>query len=85
MKIFRKPSDANFERHIKPNNIVMMLRKITMHPYLIEYPLDPKTGDYLIDANLIVQSGKMRVLDQLLEALKEGGHKVINCLTITSR
>lgn len=59
-------------------NTFMMLRKIVSHPYLIHFPLDPKSDNkqLLIDDNLIAASGKMKVLDILLPHLKARGHKV---------
>jgi len=54
----------------------MVLRKCCNHPYLLEYPLDPSTGQFKVDDELIKCSGKMMLLDQLLQGLKERGHKV---------
>ena len=64
------------ERNIKVANILMMLRKACMHPYLLEYPLDPETQDYRMDEELITCSGKTLLLDQMLPELKKRGHKV---------
>ncbi|XP_028407200.1 lymphoid-specific helicase-like [Dendronephthya gigantea] len=65
------------ERNIKIMNILMMLRKTCMHPYLLEYPLDPVTQDYRIDEELIASSGKTLLLDQMLPELKRRGHKIL--------
>lgn len=49
-------------------NLLMQLRKVCNHPYLfqgVEEEGAPALGDHLVMA-----SGKMRVLDQLLEKLK---------------
>ena len=54
----------------------MALRKACLHPYLLEYPLDPETQDYRIDEELISCSGKTLILDQMLPELKKRGHKV---------
>lgn len=54
----------------------MQLRKTCNHPYLLEYPLIPETQQYRIDEELITCCGKTLILDQMLSALKEGGHKV---------
>lgn len=64
------------ERNIKVANMLMMLRKACMHPYLLEYPLDPETQDYRMDEELITCSGKTLLLDQMLPELKKRGHKV---------
>ena len=46
-------------------------------PYLIEYPLTDDGLFYHVDDNIIEKSGKMKVLDQLLTALLESGHKIL--------
>lgn len=57
-------------------NTLMQLRKVCNHPYLFEYPMNTD-GDVIIDEYLIQNSGKMRLLDQLLKALISGGHRVL--------
>ena len=44
---------------------------------MIEYPLTDDGIFYLVDGNIVEKSGKMKVLDQLLTALLERGHKVL--------
>ena len=61
---------------IRLQNILMQLRKCCNHPYLLEYPLDPNTKEYLIDENLVRHSGKMLLLDRMLPELRKHGHKV---------
>ena len=56
---------------------MMDLRKITNHPYLIEYPLTECGSFYNTDQNVIDKCGKMKVLDQMLNALLERKHKVL--------
>ncbi|XP_065672954.1 lymphoid-specific helicase isoform X3 [Hydra vulgaris] len=63
--------------NIRLQNIMMQLRKCCNHPYLLEYPLDPKTQELVIDENIIKTSGKMLLLDKILPALKSNGHKVL--------
>ena len=56
-------------------NIVMQLRKVSNHPYLFDgaEPGPPySTGSHIIE-----NSGKMRVLDKLLENLKKAGSRVL--------
>ncbi|XP_063989638.1 uncharacterized protein LOC135168912 [Diachasmimorpha longicaudata] len=53
----------------------MMYRKIIDHPYLIHYPLD--SGLPQIDEELIKASGKMMVLDRMLQKLHKGGHRIL--------
>jgi len=62
---------------VSTRNRMMDLRKTTNHPYLIEYPLTEDGIFYLVDDNIVEKSGKMKVLDQLLTALLERGHKVL--------
>ncbi|KAL3831416.1 hypothetical protein ACJMK2_023167 [Sinanodonta woodiana] len=62
---------------VRLSNIMMQLRKCCNHPYLLEYPLELKTGQFKIDENLVKVSGKMMVLDRMLEALQKRGHKVL--------
>ncbi|XP_071478884.1 lymphoid-specific helicase-like [Diadema antillarum] len=68
---------AESEVNIKLQNVMMQLRKCCSHPYLLEYPLDPATGDYRMDEELVTSSGKMLVVDRLLPALRKRGHKVL--------
>lgn len=58
-------------------NILMQLRKCCNHPYLLEYPIDPASGEYKIDEDIINSSGKLMVMDALIQKLKEKGHKVL--------
>ncbi|XP_046842317.1 lymphoid-specific helicase-like [Xenia sp. Carnegie-2017] len=69
--------DPSFERNIKVLNLYVLLRKVCMHPYLLEYPIDPETQDYRMDEELITSSGKTLLLDQMLPELKRRGHKVL--------
>jgi len=62
---------------VSTRNTMMDLRKTTNHPYLIEYPLTDDGIFYLVDDKIVEKSGKMKVLDQLLKALLERGHKVL--------
>lgn len=56
-------------------NILMQLRKCCNHPYLFDgaEPGPP----YTTDLHLVVNSGKMVVLDKLLPKLKEQGRSSI--------
>ena len=63
----------------------MQLRKVCSHPYLFTWPTDPITRQPIIGDDLVNASGKMLLLDRLLEALigknaKQAGqrpHKVL--------
>ncbi|KDN44935.1 hypothetical protein K437DRAFT_208624, partial [Tilletiaria anomala UBC 951] len=58
-------------------NMVMQLRKICCHPYLFDWPRDPDSGLPVTDEDLIHASGKMLLLNRLLDALFAKGHKVL--------
>lgn len=58
-------------------NLVMQLRKISSHPYLFDWPSDPVTGELVVDDNLVNASGKMLLLNRLLDALFRKGHRVL--------
>ncbi|KAL8601345.1 hypothetical protein ACOMHN_054638 [Nucella lapillus] len=62
---------------IKLRNVMMQLRKCCSHPFLLEHPLDPRTGELSLDDRVISQSGKMLVLDRMLKELHKRGHKVL--------
>ncbi|CEP08373.1 hypothetical protein [Parasitella parasitica] len=58
-------------------NLVMQLRKVCNHPFLFDWPLDPKSGEPLVSNELAAQSGKILLLDRLLTSLFKRGHKVL--------
>ncbi|KAL4401100.1 putative ATPase [Malassezia pachydermatis] len=59
------------------DNTLMQLRKICCHPYLFDWPVVAGTDQLQIDAQLVQQSGKMRMLDCLVSALITRGHRVL--------
>ena len=58
-------------------NVVMQLRKVCSHPFLFDWPLDQRTCQPVVDEQLVDASGKMMVLERLLDALFARGHKVL--------
>jgi ATP-dependent DNA helicase len=58
-------------------NVVMQLRKVCSHPFLFDWPLDQRTNELVVDKQLVDASGKMMVLERLLDALFSRGHKVL--------
>ncbi|MBZ3871481.1 Lymphoid-specific helicase [Sciurus carolinensis] len=70
-------SPIESEVNLKLQNIMMLLRKCCNHPYLIEYPIDPVTQEFKIDEELVTNSRKFLILDQMLPELKKRGHKVL--------
>ncbi|RIB16467.1 SNF2 family N-terminal domain-containing protein [Gigaspora rosea] len=58
-------------------NVVMQLRKICNHPYLFDWPVDKETELPKVTEELAAASGKMILLESLLESLFERGHKVL--------
>lgn len=63
--------------NLKLQNTVMQLRKVCSHPFLFDWPTNPNTLEPIIDSQLVSASGKMLVLDRLLNALFEKKHKVL--------
>jgi ATP-dependent DNA helicase len=63
--------------NMRLQNPIMQLRKICGHPFLLYWPQDPDTGEYLANEDLIYASGKMMMLNRLLDALWAQGHKVL--------
>ena len=55
----------------------MQLRKVCNHPYLFFYPFHVQSNELKIDENLIKNSGKLVILDQLLSALLSRKHKIL--------
>ncbi|PWN28122.1 hypothetical protein BDZ90DRAFT_246039 [Jaminaea rosea] len=62
--------------NMKLQNLFMQLRKICCHPYLFDWPREPD-GQQLIDKSLVTASGKMLLLNRLLDALFAKKHKVL--------
>ncbi|KAG0088351.1 hypothetical protein BGZ93_002389 [Podila epicladia] len=63
--------------NMKLMNVVMQLRKVCNHPFLFEWPTDKATGMPVLSEELLNSSGKMLVLDRILPALFDRGHKVL--------
>ncbi|KAJ9474684.1 putative ATP-dependent helicase IRC5 [Pseudozyma hubeiensis] len=58
-------------------NIVMQARKICNHPFLFDWPIDMDSGTLVVNKDLINASGKMLMLNRLLDELFHRGHKVL--------
>jgi ATP-dependent DNA helicase len=71
----KAPMDGTARINVSTQNIVMQLRKVCNHPYLVEWPLD-STGQVAVDERLVASCGKMLLLDRLLPRLLADGHKV---------
>ncbi|KAG6907509.1 hypothetical protein DXG01_008653 [Tephrocybe rancida] len=63
--------------NMKLQNAVMQLRKVCSHPFLFDWPLDPRTQQPVLNDDLVNASGKMMVLDRLLRELFRRKHKVL--------
>ncbi|KAI8849170.1 P-loop containing nucleoside triphosphate hydrolase protein [Chytridium lagenaria] len=61
------------------NNILVELRKIMMHPYLMDdvEPMGDSASPEVIHNRLIGSSAKLALLHRLLQKLKAGGHRVL--------
>lgn len=53
------------------------MTQISSHPFLFDWPADEKTNELVVDEDLVNASGKMLLLNRLLDALFEKGHKVL--------
>lgn len=62
---------------MKLQNTVMQLRKVCSHPFLFDWPVDPITMQPILSAELVSASGKMMLLNQLLDELFRRKHKVL--------
>ena len=58
-------------------NAVMQLRKVCSHPFLFDWPVDTKTMQPVLNDELVNASGKMMILERLLDELFDRGHKVL--------
>lgn len=55
----------------------MLTGQVSSHPFLFDWPSDPQTGELIINDNLVNASGKMLLLNRLLDVLFERKHKVL--------
>lgn len=51
--------------------------QISSHPFLFDWPIDAYTGEHVVNEDLVHASGKMLLLQRLLDALFAKGHKVL--------
>ncbi|KAJ8597185.1 hypothetical protein M405DRAFT_724780 [Rhizopogon salebrosus TDB-379] len=63
--------------NMKLQNTVMQLRKVCSHPFLFDWPTIPDSQELVLDESLVDASGKMMILDRLLEELFRRKHKVL--------
>ena len=63
--------------NMKLQNTVMQLRKVCSHPFLFDWPLDSETQQPVVSDELVSASGKMMILDRLLDELFRRKHKVL--------
>ncbi|KAJ8522231.1 hypothetical protein ONZ45_g1180 [Pleurotus djamor] len=75
----RREMKAAIQRvnNLKLQNPVMQLRNVCSHPFLFDWPTDPASRQPVVDHRLVDYSGKMMVLERLLDGLFAGGHKVL--------
>lgn len=62
---------------MKLQNTVMQLRKVCSHPFLFDWPVDERTMQHVINEDLVHASGKMMMLERLLDELFTRDHKVL--------
>lgn len=63
--------------NMRLQNLVMQLRKVSSHPFLFDWPYDEDTNELIINENLVNASGKMLLLNRLLDTLFATKHKVL--------
>lgn len=68
---------ARSVNNMRLQNLVMQLRKISSHPFLFDWPIDPDTNQLVVNDDLVNASGKMLLLNRLLDALFSKGHRVL--------
>ncbi|KAG8914855.1 hypothetical protein FRC00_010341, partial [Tulasnella sp. 408] len=59
------------------SNKIMQLRKVCSHPFLFHWPTDSRTNAPVISDELVGASGKMLLLNRLLDELFSRKHKVL--------
>ncbi|KIO32390.1 hypothetical protein M407DRAFT_214347 [Tulasnella calospora MUT 4182] len=59
------------------SNKIMQLRKVCSHPFLFHWPTDSRTNSPVISDELVGASGKMLLLNRLLDELFSRKHKVL--------
>ena len=65
--------DASAGKHTMLRNLIMQLRKVSLHPYLFDFAETDTLSTGVEE--LIATSGKLAVLDKLLRSLFKGGHR----------
>ncbi|KAK3911174.1 Lymphoid-specific helicase [Frankliniella fusca] len=69
--------NEEFVTEMKISHPVSMLRQICNHPYLASFPVIPGTRMLKVDEQVVQRSGKMQILDAILQRLQRNGHKVL--------
>eukprot|EP00466_Bigelowiella_natans_P000306 jgi/Bigna1/66241/fgenesh1_pg.1_\ len=64
--------------YVQQNNVLMQMRKVCNHPYLFVAPVSHQDPNAItLDSRLVEVCGKMKLLDRMLNVLKENGNKVL--------
>ncbi|KAH7910079.1 SNF2 family N-terminal domain-containing protein [Hygrophoropsis aurantiaca] len=63
--------------NMKLQNTVMQLRKVCSHPFLFDWPVDAASQMPILNEELVDASGKMMILERLLDELFRRKHKVL--------
>lgn len=73
-----KPPRHSGHRAAQMRSVVAELRKVCTHPCLIQdFEQAPASGPAAVLAERLAASGKLQLLDRLLQLLKADGHKVL--------
>lgn len=79
VSVLRRQVSKDFGPGVGPQslqNMMMQLRKICNHLYLFQEPCN-ENGEFGTDERIIQSSGKMILLDTVLDRLDKNGHKVL--------
>jgi SNF2 family DNA or RNA helicase len=76
-KLLKKELDVRNDTGGSLQNMLMQLRKVCNHPYLIQEPVDPVTGELVTDDRIISSCGKLTLLDRMLPRLLAEKHKIL--------
>ena len=82
LSLLGKASGGNAASFTRLANMLMQLRKVASHPWLLP-GAEPKTTGFT-DESIVTASGKMVVLDKLLQSIKAQGRKTVIFSQFTS-
>ncbi|XP_037085967.1 lymphocyte-specific helicase-like [Pollicipes pollicipes] len=73
----RSKKPKHMRIHLPMRSMMMLMRHLVNHPFLVEHPIDPETKEYRLVPELVEKSGKLMVLDAMVTRLRAAGHKIL--------